>query len=88
MCMLNRVGKFAISLSLIRQAPEAILKVMEKVIVMRAEHMWYGDKIEYLAISNEFREVEPGVIAPTYEVICTKDENGEIKITFKEVNCL
>lgn len=86
----KRIGKFSITRDLIDAAPEAVRRlVMSNVIVLRAELMAHMDAIEYIAISDEFEEVEPGMMPPDYVVTITThySDSGEIEghdVTFSK----
>jgi hypothetical protein len=76
-----RIGKFKIENEFIRENEDAVLSVMGKVIVVRAELMWASDKIEYVAKSKEFDEVLGGNQIPEYNILF---ENGMFSKFIKE----
>ena len=84
-----RMGTFKISMALIEENPKAIMQIMGRVIVVRAECM-YINIVKYVAISPEFDEIEEGDKVPEYDVIVTAKKKGNKnivdKITFKKVN--
>ncbi len=79
----QRLGKFIISLDLIRREPNAVQKIMGECIPVRAETMYIGNVIEYVAISKHFREIPLGEIVPEYCVILQDRQSG-LHLKFKE----
>jgi len=78
--MKDRRGKFKISLDVINENPWLVLKVMAKVIIVRAECMFMLDAIEYQGYSPEFAKVPEALETPEYaiEVETLKDGDGYI----------
>ncbi|WMJ81249.1 hypothetical protein RBU49_03055 [Clostridium sp. MB40-C1] len=80
-----KVGKFELPFNVIRDEFEIAQEVMKKVVVTRAETLYHrNNAIEYIAISNDFREIEEMELIPFYDVIISKN-NDKIDIKFKEV---
>ena len=65
---MKKIGKFEIHRDLIDKSPKAVMAVMAKVIVLRAECLLHRDVIEYFAYSEEFEETEAGKMPPEYSV--------------------
>lgn len=79
--MRNRQGKFYISHVVIDLHPEAVMNIMSKVIVVRCEYQYHSMMFEYIALSNEFDEVEEGCSVPQYDVSYNdKNEVGFNKV--------
>ena len=78
----NRVGKFSLSKAFIKDSPDVCMQIMGKVIVLRAEYMW-NDTVEYVAISNEFRELKEGETPPYYKA-CVYYRDSKLTIKFEE----
>ena len=76
----QRVGKFNIDRYLIDNDPSSVRKIMGQCIVIRAEHMFMNDAVEYIAISDHFDNRERGALIPEYNVIINKE-----KVVFKRV---
>lgn len=64
----KRVGLFMVDIQLINDKPEIAQNIMSKVIPIRVvPHLTFGI-MEYMAISNEFDELERNEIVPTYTI--------------------
>lgn len=61
----HRVGKFRIPKRFIHDREAKI--IFSKCVPVRAEYMFYGDYIEYVAYSDLFEEIEEGCEPPVYE---------------------
>jgi len=72
----RRLGKFNIPTSLISDKPLDVLKILSTVIILRAEHMFVFDAIDYMGISDNFDIVPVGEEIPWYRATIT--ENGII----------
>lgn len=79
----QRLGRFTISLDLLRREPKAVQKVMGECIPVRAECLYHADCIEYMAISKHFRKVPPGKLVPEYHVTLQDRQSG-LHLKFKE----
>lgn len=66
----RRVGRFMLSKDFIDEYPEVIMAIMGKMIVFRAEYLLDRNAVDYSAMSTLFDDVDPGVIAPNYRIIC------------------
>ena len=66
--MSTRYGKFTIDRSFIEDHPDVVLQVMANVIVIKAELLWAEKVMDYVGLSEDFEEVEPGAVTPSYEV--------------------
>ncbi|KKK81949.1 hypothetical protein LCGC14_2808290 [marine sediment metagenome] len=71
----RRLGKFSMTRDVIIDSPALARKVLQGCIVVRAEHLWDGDIIEYIAIHPRFDPVPEGSIAPTYVISITVPGN-------------
>ena len=56
----RRIGAFSIWRRLIDENPEEARALMGQCIILRAEMMLHTDCIEYIAISEQFPEINPG----------------------------
>lgn len=70
----RRAGRFSIYTNAIDKDPESVMAVMSKMIIVRAETMFF-DKIDYTAISPLFQKIPMGERSPEYELVM---ENGEL----------
>jgi hypothetical protein len=70
----SQIGTFTVSKTLIDANPEAIMKLMGRMVILRAEYRWDIDGVKYTARSEYFEESPKGIRAPHYEVII--DEAG------------
>ena len=62
----KKLGKFSLPIDLIENSPQVVKTLMGYMIVVRAEHMYDSDAIEYTAISDHFAPLEDGKKVPTY----------------------
>ena len=62
-----RYGTFRIPLHTLKNNIEAALRVLEGIVVIRAESLYHMDSVEYIGISKHFRDLEVGSIPPFYE---------------------
>ena len=61
-----RMGRFRISQDIVEHRPDAVLKIMARIIVVRCEHRYDARAFEYTAISDMFEEVEEGYVVSWY----------------------
>lgn len=47
-------------------SPKATMRVLQDTIVLRAEHLYHCDSFEYIGVSDHFRELQLGEVAPEY----------------------
>lgn len=78
-----RIGRFGISLTLAEREQELARAIMGKCIIVRCEMMYETNRLEYVAISDEFDEVPQGAMAPEYEVHISE---GGARIEFVRVD--
>ena len=64
---MKRIGRFRITREMIEKEYLNCVRVMEGIVVIRAEHMLETDTVEYIAISKYFEPVPVGQLAPLYE---------------------
>lgn len=62
----KRLGKFSISTELLEQNPEAVMKIMGRCIILKAESLDYKRMYEYYAYSPHFDIITEGECAPEY----------------------
>lgn len=62
----RRIGRFQISHVTFAHDWHAVLPLMAKVAILRAESLYHLDAIEYLALCDEFEEIEVTIIPPLY----------------------
>lgn len=79
--MKERVGVIYINTHEIVNNRDDLAKTfsMMELVVIRAEHLFHKDEIEYIAYSSVFDEIEEGEEVPVYNLEVSKDgESGEI----------
>ena len=67
---------------MVEDYPEAIAKLMEGMIVVRAESLFAYDSIEYVAISFRFLPVKTGAMVPTYHITYFMGRFAPVHATF------
>jgi len=74
----KRIGKIYISAPLMYDMDiDEMLKVTSKLVVIRCEHLYHKDSFEYIAICQEFDEIEQECEPPTYLVEIKKEITEE-----------
>lgn len=74
--MLNNrhIGRFSLDIDLINRQTSDVLRIMDGMIVVKADYDPCSNKIEYMAICPKyFRGVAHGEIAPQYVFELTDD---------------
>lgn len=66
--MTRRYGRFSIFRPLIELNPILVKAIMGQCIIVRAEDMYMGNVIEYMAISDHFDELQVGAEIPEYQI--------------------
>lgn len=69
----RRYGRFTAPSQWAQQFRTDLKRVMGLCIVVRAEHLFVSDSIEYYAISDRFRNVPHGEIVPEYQWFFSAD---------------
>ena len=66
--LFSRKGSFSISEAMIEAAPEAVMRLMSKVIIVRAEASVFGRRIYYQAYSPWFDRCSERSLPLEYQV--------------------
>ncbi len=69
----RRIGEFCISDQLLEQDEKLAQTILATTIVIRAEHNYAKCAIDYVAISENFREYRPGEMMRQYSLDFTRD---------------
>lgn len=77
----RRLGRFEIDVRFIDEFNTAVKRIMGKCIIVRAEMRYDTGRVEYVAISDHFDEVELGQTIPSYDWIIHAD--GDIQCELK-----
>jgi len=72
----KRHGIFVISMPLLNSSSPAVLKIMGKCFIYRAEAHYLKGHMEYTARSECFDELQEGEFMPEY--VWVVDENGDV----------
>lgn len=75
----DRPGQFKIAVELLKDIknPEDIFKKLD-VVIVRAEHIFHSNTIEYVGYSPLFRKTKPGEEAPPYTLIVSATDDGAV----------
>jgi len=76
----RRIGRFFVAESFIEEGNDCVRRLMEKIIVLKADYCYMRRGFEYIAICEDFEECPPHLEVPDYSVICSGDP---IRVTFK-----
>lgn len=75
----RKVGRVQIEDSLIEDHPDVVMAIMGRMIVIRAEHLFAQDCVEYVALCDDFSTVPQGGAIPLYTATLRKDEEGAVQ---------
>lgn len=65
---------------------EELKLIMESIVIINAIHVTNLDQIAYIALSEQFEEIEVGEIIPSYHPMFEVDEKGKrIKCIWEKV---
>jgi hypothetical protein len=82
-----RKGIFKIPMSVIKDNPKAVMAIMGKCVIVRAEYLYLLDAVEYHALCEEFKEVPKGCVIPRYKCLIIDSDSGEADISrFEEIS--
>lgn len=79
--ILDRLGKFSISMKVIAGNEDEVRKFMGNCIVIRAEMMYAEDEIQYTAHSHLFDKTERGDMIPEYDIIVSRTGDGNCEFS-------
>lgn len=74
--ILDRLGKFSISMKVITDNGDEVRKFMGNRIIIRAEMMYAEAEIQYTAHSHLFDKTEHGDRIPEYGIIVSRTGDG------------
>lgn len=81
----RRLGKFYVSRPLVDEAPEMVMHVMARCVIVECSVHYIGNRFEYWAISPDFEEVPLGQIIPEYSVLI-EEIDEQFKVSFKRIS--
>jgi hypothetical protein len=85
-CRLSFVGRFKIARQFICREPDDVHRFLSKGIIIKAEHDFYSDSVEYTMFSPSlFRELACGEMVPEYIFVFERDMNDRLEITCEEL---
>jgi len=73
--MNRRLGRFKIEVDLIENKLDLVKIVLDEIVVVEAEFHFDDQCVHYLGISDKFKEVEEGNMAPHYDWYADREEN-------------
>ena len=82
----RKIGKFRINRYEIEDNPAEVKRLFHGMIVVRAEHLFYDNSIEYIALDDGFDPVKDGESCPEYEPIFNVTENGHVWAGFRRIS--
>jgi len=62
----RKLGRFVVGHSVIEKSPDDVMRLMGRMIVVRAESRYDVGGVEYTAISDYFSDVPEGNVVPEY----------------------
>lgn len=75
----RRLGKFRVAHAFADLENIAMRRLMERVVVLRADYDYCADRFEYTALCEDFAPCDPGQEIPLYDVIC---EGNPLRVRF------
>lgn len=85
MSLERRLGKFCVARPLIDEAPEMVMHVMARCVIVDCNLHYIGNRFEYWAISPDFDEIAAGEIPPEYSVLI-EEIDEKFKVSFKRMS--
>lgn len=86
----RQLARFSIAESLIREKPEEVAEILAllKAVPVRAECLYHKQTVEYIAISDKFRFIEPMYEPPEVEIEVTRVEGkiASVEVLYPEPN--
>ena len=75
----RKVGQFTIPMEYIKSRPESVKQLLSGMIVLEARYRYDADCIEYVALSDSFKEVPIGRYADRYDLNIKEDGTLELQ---------
>ena len=75
----RKVGQFSIPMEYIKSCPESVKQLLSGMIVLEARYRYDADCIEYVALSDGFKEVPIGRYADRYDLNIKEDGTLELQ---------
>jgi len=73
-----RYGAFSLDQRFIKEHPDLVKQLMGKCIITRCEFMYHSGILDYVAICDEFRDIdELGEQVPSYRILLPSMEFSE-----------
>ena len=76
---LRQIGQFTIPMEYIKLRPESVKQLLSGMIVLEARYRYDADCIEYMALSDGFKEVPIGMYADRYDLNIKEDGSLELQ---------
>lgn len=80
--LLKRGGRFRVMRDSVMHNPDAVVKLLAKVLVVRCECRFEFDSFEYSGFSSLFDPLEPNVEWPYYAVQSSEDDDKKLRLRF------
>lgn len=83
----NNIGRFCIPLESIKKTPDEVASLFRQMnlVVVRAEIIDFGRFIDYIGLSDRFREVKENEQPPYYEFEYMRNPDGTTTVSsFRE----
>lgn len=80
--IMKRRGKFLINRVFMQDRENIALAVLRNCLVVRAEHLFCEDSVEYVACHSDFDEVPINQITPNYTAEISMQDSNEFSINW------
>jgi hypothetical protein len=76
----RNIGRFTVSGLIIHEDPDIVAEVFGilKMVPVLAEIIYTGD-IDYVGLSERFREIPRGEIPPRYKIVPSRNDSGHVE---------
>jgi hypothetical protein len=74
--LFKHIGRFHLDKYFMEDNHEAVMQLNSRLIIVRAEVLYWNNMVEYVAICPDFDQIEIGEIPKDYEAIFTTNSEG------------
>lgn len=78
----RRVGRFTVSRRMVENDPVLWATLLRGMCVVRTEAIYWGDRFEYVALSDQFDVTPLGQVVPDYTAIITEHKLDDGRTTY------
>jgi hypothetical protein len=79
----RRIGRFVVNEEFVELENLAMRRIMERVVVLRADFRYERRQFEYFVLCEDFEELPRHSMAPEYLVIVSQTPEGNVSIKWE-----